>query len=91
LFAAASMRRAHQLVAHRPAVTPRQIYIATVLVSCVPFIVLWGVPPLLVALTAAPFVPLLHRMARIVDRERAEIVELTQALPRAIAVAAPDA
>jgi hypothetical protein len=57
----------------------------------VPFIVLWGIPPVLVALTAAPLMPLLQRMAHIVDRERSEIAAITQSLPRAIAVAAPGA
>jgi hypothetical protein len=90
-FAGMSMRRAHRLIAERPAPSPRRIYLITVLVSCVPFIVLWGIPPVLVALTAAPFVPLLHHMQRMVDRERTEIAAITQSLPRAIAVAAPGA
>jgi hypothetical protein len=90
-FAATSVRRAHQLVTGRPAMSPTRIYVITVLVSCVPFIVLWGIPPVLVGLTAAPLMPLLLRMERIVDRERTEIAAITRSLPRAIAVAAPGA
>lgn len=87
VFAVLAVRRARQLVAGVPAVTPWQIYVATLLTSCVPFVVLWAVPPMLVAITAAPFLPLLGGMQRLVERERAELEALTRALPRAIAVA----
>jgi hypothetical protein len=52
----------------------------------VPFIVLIGIPPVLVALTALPLIPLLRAMAGIITRERAEIAAAPQLLPRAIAV-----
>lgn len=90
VFAGLGVVRAYQLVAGIPAVTPRKIYLATLVTSCVPFVLLWGIPPTLVALTALPFVPMLHGMQRVVDRERAEIATLRQALPRAIAVARRD-
>jgi hypothetical protein len=54
--------------------------------SCVPFIVLLGIPPLLVVVTALPLVPLLRAMERFVARERAEAAEAPHALPRAITV-----
>jgi Flp pilus assembly protein TadB len=68
-------------------VTPRQIYIITLLTSCVPFVLLWAIPPTLVAITALPFVPMLHAMRRRIDRERAEIAEARD-MPHAIAVRA---
>ena len=43
------------------------------------------IPPLIVALTALPFLALLHAMQRLTDRERAEIAA-AQVLPRAVAV-----
>jgi hypothetical protein len=85
VFAGLCVLRTRQLIAGRVAITPRAIYVATLLTSCVPFVVLWAIPPLLVAVTALPFVPMLHAMQRLVDRERAEIAAAPD-LPRAIAV-----
>jgi hypothetical protein len=85
VFAALCVLRARQLIAGRLAITPRAIYVATLLTSCVPFVLLWAIPPLLVAVTALPFVPMLHAMQRLVDRERAEIATARK-LPRAVAV-----
>jgi hypothetical protein len=85
VFAGLSVLRAHQLVAGKPAVTPRTVYVATLITSCVPFVLLWAIPPLLVAITALPFVPMLRAMQRLVDRERAEI-SAAPMLPRAVAV-----
>jgi hypothetical protein len=85
VFAGLCVLRARQLIAGRPAVTPRAIYVATLLTSCVPFVLLWAIPPLLVAVTALPFLPMLRAMQRLVDRERAEI-DTARQLPRAIAV-----
>jgi hypothetical protein len=87
VFAALCVRRARQLIAGRPATAPRKIYVATLVTSCVPFALLWAIPPVLVALTALPFVPMLHALQRLVDRERAEISSGEPALPRAITVA----
>lgn len=86
VFAGLCVLRARQLVAGRPAVTPRTIYIATLVTACVPFVLLWAIPPVLVAITALPFVPMLHAMQRLVERERAEIAAVPGRLPRAIAV-----
>jgi hypothetical protein len=85
VFAGLCVLRARALVAGRIAITPRAIYVATLLTSCVPFVLLWAIPPLLVAVTALPFMPMLHAMQRRVDRERAEIAAAPD-LPRAIAV-----
>src|SRR5262245_31605569 len=70
VFAGTSARRAYQLVAGKPAISPRAIVVATVLTSCVPFAVLCGIPPALVAITALPFVLMLRAMDGIVARER---------------------
>lgn len=85
VFAGLCVLRARQLVAGRIAITPRAIYVATLVTSCVPFVLLWAIPPLLVGVTALPFVPMLHAMQRLVDRERAEIAAAPD-LPRATAV-----
>lgn len=85
VFAFTSARRGYQLVAGKPAWSPRKIYAVTVVTSCVPFAVLYAIPPALVALTALPFLPLLRAMERIVTRERAELAGAPHALPRAIA------
>ena len=86
VFAIGSMLRGKQLIAGEPACSPRKIYIATVVTSCVPFAVLYAIPPVIVALTALPFVPLLRAMEWIVIRERRELADAQNALPRAIAV-----
>lgn len=88
VFAGLSVRRAHQLVAGEPAITPRKIYVATLITSCVPFVLLCAIPPLVVAITALPFVPMLRAMQRLADRERLEIAA-AQKLPRAVAVLPP--
>jgi hypothetical protein len=79
--------RSKQLVTGRPAWSPRKIYIATVVTSCVPFALLYAIPPVIVALTALPFVPLLRAMEWIVTRERRELADARHALPRAIVMA----
>jgi hypothetical protein len=85
VFAFACAVRAYQLVAdRRPAWSPRGIYIATVVTSCVPFILLYAIPPVLVALTGLPFIPMMHAMGRIVARERAAAAAAPHGLPRAI-------
>jgi hypothetical protein len=83
VFATTSALRAHDLVAGRPARSPRSIYIATVCASCVPFIVLFAIPPVLVAITGLPFILLLHAMEPLVARERREIAAAMHPLPRA--------
>ena len=83
VFATASALRAYELVAGKPARSPRSIYVATVVASCVPFVILFAIPPVLVAITALPFVPLLRSMEALVARERREIAAAMHALPRA--------
>ena len=86
VFAITSVLRGKQLIAGEATWSPRKIYIATVVTSCVPFAVLYAIPPAIVAITALPFVPLLRAMAWIVVRERRELAAAQHALPRAIAV-----
>jgi hypothetical protein len=83
VFATTCALRGYRLVTGKPAMSPTRIYVATLITSCVPFVVLWAIPPALVAITALPFVPLLHAMERRIARER---LELSQALPRAVAI-----
>ena len=85
VFAGLAALRAHQLAGGQPAWSPRRIYALTVIASCIPFVVLFAIPPLLVAATAMPLVALLHRMEYTAAREHAELAGAL-ALPRAIAV-----
>jgi hypothetical protein len=85
VLAVASAVRGYQLVMGKPAWTPRGIYVATVVTSCLPFIILYAIPPILVAITALPFLPLLRAMDRLVVRERAQLASAPQVLPRAVA------
>lgn len=55
------------------------------MVRCVSHSELGMIPPVVVAVTALPFLALLHAMQRLTDRERAEIAA-AQVLPRAVAV-----
>ena len=87
VFAWASATRAHQLVRGRLAWTPRRIYVLTLISSCVPFIIIWAIPPVLVAVTALPFLPMLRSMEHLVERERAQMALAPHVLPRAIAMA----
>lgn len=65
--------------------TPRQVDFASEMMRWVPHPALALVPPVVVAITALPFVPLLRAMQRRTDRERAEIAAAPK-LPRAVAV-----
>jgi hypothetical protein len=86
VFAATCALRGYRLVAGKPAMSPTGIYVATLLTSCVPFVVLWAIPPALVAITALPFIPMLHALERRIARERLEFETVSQALPRAVAL-----
>jgi hypothetical protein len=86
VLAITSALRARQLVAGKRAWSPARIYAATVIASCLPFVVLYAIPPVLVAITGLACMPLLYAMERIVARERAELAQLPHELPRAIAV-----
>jgi len=91
VFAFTSVVRAHQLVAGKPAWSPKRIYAVTVVTSCLPFVVLYAIPPALVAITALPCLPLLYAMERIVTRERQQLAGAPHLLPRAVAVISPRA
>jgi hypothetical protein len=84
VFAAMAAVRAQRLVAGRRAPSPLRIYVTTLIVSCVPFVLLLAIPPVLIAITGVPFLPLLRWMERGIGRERAE---LRTQLPRAAVVA----
>jgi len=83
VFAVACAYRGYRLARAEPAWSPRVIYALTVVTSCFPFIVLFAIPPALVALTALPFLPILHRMEKIANRERAELADAPEQLPHA--------
>ena len=85
VFATTSALRGYRLVTGKPALSPARIYVATLITSCVPFVALWAIPPMLVAITALPFVPMLHAMERRIARERLELDAVSHALPRAVA------
>ncbi|HEX7843945.1 MAG TPA: hypothetical protein VF469_41005 [Kofleriaceae bacterium] len=86
VFATTCALRGYRLVTGKPAMSPARIYVATLITSCVPFVVLWAIPPALVAITALPFVPMMHAMERRIARERLELDTVSQALPRAVAI-----
>jgi hypothetical protein len=90
VFAWLSAVRVHRLVTDRPPMTPRRIFALTVATSCVPFVLLFGIPPIIVAITGVPLLPLLHRMARWIARERAELAAMPHRLPRAALVVRRD-
>jgi len=62
--------RAYRLVNEQRAMGPWKIYAITVLVSCVPFVILFALPPLVVAATGLPIVPMLFAMERIAKEDR---------------------
>lgn len=63
--------------------SPRLIYALTIVTSCIPFVVLWTIPPILVGLTAMPFLPMLRAMERMVSEERWEMQSGPEMLPEA--------
>jgi hypothetical protein len=82
VFAGTCANRVVAVAAGRPARSPRSVVAITVLTSCVPFVLLLGIPPALVAITALPLVQLLPMLDRLVERERRELARA--ALPGAI-------
>ena len=86
VFALMVARRAYQLALGRPAWSARRIVLMTTLISCVPFVLLMMIPPLLVLITALACVPLLRAMEPLIERERLEIAAAPHPLPPAFAV-----
>lgn len=80
-FATLAGRRAAQLARGAIEVSVRRIYIATLIAACIPGIVLL-LPPVVVALTGLPMLPLLYWMPRIAERDREEGVGLPAAVAR---------
>lgn len=87
VFAILSAVRASKLAIGLPAPSPLKIYGLTVAASCLPFVLLMAIPPVLVAITGLPILPLLYGMERLIARERAALAAVT-ALPRAVAIRA---
>lgn len=77
--------RGRALVAHRATPTPGSIYAATVAGGAVPFIV-FLLPPVIVAVTALPFLWLLRHMETVVERERAALAGAPRVPPRAVVI-----
>jgi hypothetical protein len=84
VFAATWSVRIYRLATGKPALSPGTIFLSTVLASCVPFILLYAIPPALVALTAVPCMGVMYMLEGIVERERVHSAVLPHALPRAI-------
>ncbi|HEX2689317.1 MAG TPA: hypothetical protein VHN14_21995, partial [Kofleriaceae bacterium] len=82
VFAALCVKRVRELASGLDTMPPSRICSTTVVVSCVPFVLLLGLPPMLVGLTLVPIRPLLDRMQPLVDRERGELALLPGRLPR---------
>ncbi|MBA3503330.1 MAG: hypothetical protein M4D80_28760 [Myxococcota bacterium] len=80
VFATMVTRRAIQLAQGRIAVSTRRIYTTTLVVSCIPFAVIFFIPPLLVGFTGLALVPLMDRMEGMIDRERSERAPLPMAI-----------
>lgn len=64
------LMRGDELMRGDTALSPVRILALTTLVSCVPFVLYFGIPPALVFVTGIPIVPMLGYMAVIADRER---------------------
>jgi hypothetical protein len=79
--------RAVQLARGKCARTPMAIYGICLTMTCVLYLMMFTIPPLIVAVTALPALGLMEWMQRIADGERAAACSA----PRAIVVAAPRA
>jgi hypothetical protein len=79
--------RAVRLVTGRPAQSSLSIYWSCVAVACLPFAIMFMIPPALVALTGLPAIALLEWMERIAGDER----YAASFVPRAIVMAPPEA
>jgi hypothetical protein len=77
-FAGMSATRAYQIAKGRPALATTTIYVATIVVSGMPYAIMFFIPPVLVALTGVAILPLLARMPKWIEREE------TEPLPMAI-------
>ena len=82
VFAVACARRVARLAADQEARSLGSVIAITVVTSCVPFVLLLAIPPILVAFTAMLLLPLLRAIDRVVERERNELA--MSPLPRAI-------
>lgn len=69
-FALLAVARATRLAQGRTAISTRAIFMWTLVVSAIPYAVLFFLPPLLVGFTGLAIVPLLDRMPRWIARDR---------------------
>lgn len=67
VFATLAALRAWQLATGRPAISATQVYVAVLAVSCVPFAIVYFIPPVVVGLTGLPILVLLERMPRFIQ------------------------
>jgi hypothetical protein len=87
MFAAIAGARAAQLANGQPAASLKWVYGVTVAVSAVPFGLLYMLPPILVAITGLPILPLLRLMERYAAYDRNAIEVPRAHAPRAPVVA----
>jgi hypothetical protein len=78
--------RALALVDGKPVQTPNSIYATTVVVSCLPFILIFLIPPLIVAVTGVPFIWIARYQATLIARERALLADAPHVPPRAVVI-----
>lgn len=69
VFAALAAIRAYQLARGAHAISTTRVYVTTLVVACIPFAILFFIPPILVGLTGVAILPLLDRMPQIIQRE----------------------
>ena len=87
-FAILAAQRAHVLALGEDAPGPAMIFVGCVAVSCVPYVVLFGIPPIIVALTGLPIVGLMRWSERHIARERAHVLHFPTAIARRVCDAA---
>lgn len=80
VFAMMVTRRAIQLAQGRIAVSTRRIFVTTLVVSSIPFALIFFIPPLLVGFTGLALVPFMDRMEGMIERERGEQAPLPMAI-----------
>ena len=81
-FAILAATRATQLARGTRAISTWQVYVLTLIVSCVPFAIFFFVPPIIIGLTGLAIVPLLDRMERIIKCDGAAPLPTAIVQPR---------
>ena len=78
-FAFLATRRAVRIAQGKPAQGARDVFVETVMIASLPYALL-VVPPLIVAATGIPIIPLLDRMRPLIERERSSAAPLPVAV-----------